>query len=114
MKVIVAGSRNVKKYSKVLEGILSSPHKITELVSGACPTGVDKLAEEWAEAEGIKIKRFPARWDKHGRSAGPRRNKKMAGYAQALIAVWDGRSPGTKNMIREALRMRIDTYVHFI
>jgi hypothetical protein len=28
----------------------------------------------------------------------------MAAYADALVAIWDGRSPGTRHMISEAQR----------
>lgn len=49
----------------------------------------------------IPVKRFPADWDRHGRAAGPIRNCQMAQYADALIAIWDGKSRGTKNMIDE-------------
>ena len=41
-------------------------------------------------------------WDKYGPSAGPRRNAQMAEVADALIAFWDGKSRGTKNMIDTA------------
>ncbi|WP_197026348.1 hypothetical protein [Polaribacter sp. Hel_I_88] len=46
--------------------------------------------------------RFPAEWNKFGKAAGPVRNKEMAIYADALIAFWDGKSRGTKNMIQLA------------
>jgi len=39
-----------------------------------------------------------------GKGAGPARNTFMAQHAQALIALWDGSSPGTKNMIETATR----------
>ena len=42
---------------------------------------------------------FPADWDKHGKSAGYKRNLEMAENADALIAFWDGESRGTKHMI---------------
>lgn len=41
----------------------------------------------------------PADWDKHGKSAGYKRNEEMARNADALIAFWDGKSKGTKHMI---------------
>ena len=41
------------------------------------------------------------RWNRYGRKAGILRNRKMAKYADALIAVWDGLSRGTANMIAE-------------
>ena len=43
--------------------------------------------------------KFPADWNRFGRTAGPKRNKQMANYANTLVAFWDGKSRGTKNMI---------------
>lgn len=45
---------------------------------------------------------------KHGRAAGPIRNQQMAERADALVAVWDGASRGTGDMLRRALAMRRD------
>lgn len=98
MKVIVAGSRNFTDYSYVVACIKESRYNISELVCGEAQ-GVDSLAKKWATTYGLPIKSFPARWDKYGKSAGPRRNQQMADYADALIAIWDLKSPGTRNMI---------------
>jgi hypothetical protein len=35
----------------------------------------------------------------------------MAEYADALIAIWDGESRGTKNMIEEATKRGLRVYV---
>jgi hypothetical protein len=113
MKVIVAGSRNFKTYSLIEEVILKSGLEITELVSGGA-RGVDTLGETWAVKNGVKIKRFPAEWDKYGLSAGPIRNEKMGDYADGLIAVWDGSSKGTKHMIEYAKSKKIKIYVAII
>ena len=43
-----------------------------------------------------------AEWKKWGRRAGYRRNVQMAQHADALIAIWDGKSPGTRHMIETA------------
>jgi uncharacterized phage-like protein YoqJ len=43
---------------------------------------------------------YPANWRKYGKRAGHRRNQQMADNADALIALWDGESPGTRDMIR--------------
>jgi hypothetical protein len=59
-------------------------------------------------------KRFPADWDRFGRSAGPKRNKQMAEYGDALIAVWDGESRGTKTMIEFARERGLQVYIHRI
>ena len=79
-----------------------------EFVSG-CASGADRLGERYAEelqetihpAEKSKItlKQFPADWNKHGKSAGYKRNQEMGNYADALLAYWDGASRGTMHMI---------------
>jgi hypothetical protein len=45
---------------------------------------------------------IPARWDTEGKAAGPKRNKRMAEAADALILVWDGKSKGSASMKSEA------------
>jgi len=92
------------------------PHKrfafyIPAIMSAPSMPQYDGLAEEWARENGIPIKRFPADWDKHGKAAGPIRNRAMAEYADALLAVWDGESKGTANMILEMHRMGKPVFV---
>jgi hypothetical protein len=98
MKIIVAGSRSISDEATVHEAILSSGLNFTELVSGGAK-GVDSTAEALAKEYGLPVKRFLPNWKKHGKSAGPLRNKQMADYADALVAIWDGKSRGTKNMV---------------
>lgn len=109
MRVIIAGSRTIEDYEAVSAAIESSGFKITEVVSGACPTGVDQLGEEWAgnQDADIPIRRFPADWKLHGNSAGVKRNGVMALYADALILVWDGQSPGSADMLRRAKQRKL-------
>lgn len=95
---IVAGSRCVTDYNVVVGAIEASQWKLYCVVSGAA-RGVDRLGERYAAERGLHLTRFPAQWDLYGRSAGMRRNTEMAAYADALIAVWDGVSRGTANMI---------------
>lgn len=103
MKVIVAGSRSIDNYDLIEECIQESGFIVNEVVSGGAK-GVDRVGEAWAAAHRIAITRFPADWETHGKAAGPIRNGLMADYADALIAIWDGESRGTKNMIKTAER----------
>ena len=72
------------------------------------------MGEEWARYNNLRVQRFPADWGTYGISAGPRRNASMAEYADALIAVWDGVSRGTRNMIQEARKRGLKVYIHNI
>lgn len=103
MKVIVAGSRRgiyaQYVYDK-LDEILGNLAKRDQLVilSGTA-RGVDRMGEGWAQDKGVQVERHPAQWDLHGRRAGYIRNDLMAQEADALVAIWDGQSRGTKHMI---------------
>ncbi len=111
MKVIIAGSREIHDYDRLCKVITRSQfeNEITEVVSGTCH-GVDLLGERWANENHIPIKRFPAQWDLYGRSAGPIRNRQMALYADALIALMIIESRGTLNMINTAISLKLKTY----
>lgn len=103
MKVIIAGSRSINSYF-VVAGILDKVKlPIKEVVSGHAQ-GVDRFGERWADNNGIDVREFPADWDKWGKAAGPKRNRQMAEYADALILIWDGKSRGSKNMLEEATK----------
>ena len=101
MRVIIAGSRTITSYDTVKEAVANSGFTITTVISG-CARGVDQLGEKWANENGVKIARFPANWEKYGKRAGAIRNAAMADNADALIAVWDGKSAGTRDMIKQA------------
>lgn len=97
-RVIVAGSRNINDYDFVVNAIKSFNVKIDELVCGMAK-GPDMLAHRWAKENNIKITEFYPDWDKHGKAAGIIRNREMMKYADALLAIWDGKSRGTDNMV---------------
>lgn len=113
MKVIIAGSRSFSDYSFLClkcDKALSSQTEI-EIVSGTA-NGADKLGEKYAEGKKYPIKRFPADWDKYGKSAGYKRNEEMAKYSDALICFWDGTSKGSKSMIDLAKKYELKVKVY--
>jgi len=110
MRTIIAGSRDFHDYQTVVDAIEESRFTITTVISGGAK-GVDALGERYAEEMNINLKIFRADWEKNGRAAGPIRNRKMAENADALIAVWDGQSRGTKNMIETATKLGLMVYV---
>lgn len=113
MKVIIAGGRDVTDYFAVKAAYIKSGFEAEEIVSGGA-RGVDYLGEVFAKNAGIPVKRFPADWVTHGKRAGPIRNAQMAEYADALIAVWDGESKGTANMISQARKNGLEVFVFLV
>lgn len=94
-------------------GILTFDKADVTLVSGACPHGVDAIAEKFAAERGWTVERHPAAWDLHGKGTGFIRNQEMADLgADACVAMPLGRSPGTRDMIRRAQKAGIPTTVH--
>ena len=111
VKTIIAGSRHLEiSMSRLMDIIQASGFSITEVVSGNSGN-IDKLGEQWAKGMKLPITQFNAAWQAYGSSAGPRRNRQMATYAEALIAIWDGKSRGTLNMIKEATKRELSVYV---
>ncbi len=61
MKVLVAGSRSINNSAIVVQCILASGFKVTELICGMA-RGVDMAAWGWAKANAIPIDEHPANW----------------------------------------------------
>jgi len=127
MKVIVAGGRDFKDYMLLadkLDKILFNAGEEVEIISGGQVTidpntgekyGADYLGEQYAKNQRhCALKVFPADWATLGKKAGPFRNLQMAQYSDALVAFWDGKSKGTKNMVDTAhflnLKVRVIKY----
>ena len=129
MKVIVAGGIDFGDYElvRIELNLRLSDKANVEMISGRCSDkkgiltfttsdgiqvyGADGLGERWAKDNGVTIHPFPVDWKIHGKYAGPIRNKLMAMEAEALIAFWDGKSKGTKNMIETALKQGLEVDV---
>ena len=108
IRIIVAGSRDFNDFGLVDKTLtkymtnMSLTKDDIEIVSG-CARGADRLGEQFATKHNLVCAKFPAEWDRYGKSAGYRRNAQMADYAiqetGVLFAFWDGSSKGTKHMI---------------
>jgi hypothetical protein len=109
MKLIIAGGRDKRLTQKDIWELsqLHALYDVMEVVSGGC-TGVDQGGEEWAAYGGIPVKVMKADWVKHGKAAGPIRNREMAAYADALAAFAGG--SGTENMKLEAKRAGLKVF----
>ena len=113
--VIVAGSRSFGNYALLkekLNAILKekkTTHQVQIISGGAA--GADKLGEIYAKEHDLDLKLFPANWQLHGNKAGYIRNTEMARHAQAVVVFWDGKSSGTRHMIKTAHKLNLLTRV---
>ena len=109
LKIIVAGSRSFQNYNLLKSKLdfFIGEHKFVQIVSGRA-IGADKLGERYAIEKDIKLKVFPAKWEKYGKGAGYVRNKEMAKYATHAVIFWDGQSKGTAHMIELCKKYRLN------
>ena len=112
-RVIVAGSRGFKDYQlleKTLDDFLQDQKEPTCILCGMAH-GADELGFLYAHWHNYEIEKHPAKWNIHGKRAGFIRNEEMANNADALVAFWDGKSHGTKDMIKRAKEHGLDIRV---
>jgi hypothetical protein len=97
MKLAIVGSRGIS--------ILNLDDYITEkpdvVISGGAK-GIDTLAENWADKNGIQTEIYPPEYKKYGRAAPLKRNDKIIDAADEILVFWDGKSPGTRYDIERA------------
>lgn len=122
MKIIIAGGRDFNSYELLEDSMFDFIYEIEptywykldiEIVSGGA-RGADSLGEKFANELGYKLTRFIPDWKGLGKKAGIIRNHEMGDYADALVAFWDGKSTGTKDMIdyatKKGLRVMVVKY----
>lgn len=99
MRIIIAGSRSVAQAGfdqAISQSVMLS--QAEAILSGGA-RGVDLLAEAWARSMGLPVIRYNPDWKQFGRGAGIIRNRTMVENADALLAIWDGHSRGTRQII---------------
>lgn len=98
-RVAIVGSRD---YPGVPEEIVHYVYNRLDegdvVISGGA-RGVDQSAANAAQARGLEVKVYPARWSEFGKSAGYKRNITIVEDCDRLVAFWDGTSKGTKHSI---------------
>lgn len=105
MRVAVIGSRDYPRLSDV-DAAIDALSADTVVVSGGA-RGVDRRARDHARARGLEYDEFLADWEGEGKRAGPLRNERMLSTVDAVIALWDGESPGTKHAMDFAASRKI-------
>ncbi len=99
MRVAFTGGRNYTDNGSVATVLALLSHDNVEVLHGDAK-GLDTLVRKIADRMYLDAEPFFADWDKHGRAAGPIRNREMVATADLLIAFPGGK--GTEDCIRAA------------
>lgn len=111
MRVLIAGSRHWSNRFAIVSALSQFNDRGMVLVSGACPSGADRIAEDVAEHLGWKVERHPAEWGIHGRAAGPIRNQQMVDLgADICLAFPLPGSRGTLDCMQRAYEAHIPVH----
>lgn len=109
MRLVICGSRGLIDRGPLVDLILAAIsahlaqlHWEVEMVLSGAARGGDRIGELWAARERIPTEFYPAKWNELGRGAGFIRNGEMVSSADAVLALWDGKSPGTADTLRRA------------
>ncbi len=117
MKVLVCGGRDFTDWDYLkdqlglwLDALPFSTEPI-ELIHGGCK-GADVLAQKWADDSDedgrIPTQVFLADWKKHGRAAGPIRNRQMLSEGKPDLVLAFAGGKGTDNMCAQAIDWGIE------
>ena len=100
MRVAIVGSRTLTVNH--LENYL--PEDTVEIISGGA-AGVDTCACRYALANNIPLTEFLPEYKKYGRSAPILRNMSIIQHADLVLIFWDGKSAGSRHVIRQCRRL---------
>jgi hypothetical protein len=108
--VVVTGSRDYTDETKVRKHLAQLPRP-ARVIHGNY-RGLDKLAARVATELGFEVKPVSADWEKHGRAAGPIRNRVMLNLRPNMVLAFPLEdSVGTWDTIEEARRRGIPVKV---
>ena len=103
MRLLVCGGREFMDVEYAIPRLQRIHEKtpISTLICGMADGG-DSIAHAWAKELGIPIDEYPADWKKHGRAAGPIRNKQMRDEGHPDLVVGLPGGTGTAGMLKLA------------
>lgn len=111
MKTAVIGSRGLTLRSSDLKFYV--PAITTEIVSGGAK-GIDTAAKNYAEEKKYKYTELLPNYKKYGRAAPLKRNDIIIDYADVVVAIWDGKSKGTKYTIDKCNKIGKSIIVYYV
>lgn len=106
MKLLIVGSRSIKNFD-----LSEYIPKETELIISGGATGIDSIAEKYADDHRISKLIIRPRYDLFGKAAPLKRNEEMVNFCDEVLVVWDGVSRGTMFTVNYAKKCNKNTTV---
>ena len=100
MKLMIAGSRGITEFD-----FTDYIPKETELIITGGASGIDTIAEKYADNHKLSKLILRPKYNIYGKAAPLKRNEEMIALADHVLVVWDGKSRGTKFTIDTAQKM---------
>ena len=97
MKLLIAGSRSITEFDLAPH----IPSDTTTIISGGAK-GIDTLAEDYVDKNGLEKVIVRPEYTKYGRAAPIKRNYQMVDMCDSVLVIWDCVSKGTESTIRYA------------
>lgn len=109
---MVTGSRDWDRPDIVTNKLMLYKNNRPTIIVGDCPTGVDKIVKQFCYMNDWPVVVYEADWNRHGRAAGPIRNRAMTlAEPDLCLAFPKGESRGTRNAIKTAKAAGILTVI---
>lgn len=101
MRLLIIGSRSISDFD-------ISPYvpADTELIISGGASGIDTVAEAYADSHRLSKLILRPQYAKYGRAAPIRRNEIMVDHADRVLVIWDGVSKGTQYTIKYAQKQQ--------
>lgn len=111
MRILITGGRGFTDREMLFLALdrLHEEHSFSIVIHGDA-RGADRLAGEWASERGVEVLACPADWKRHGRGAGPIRNRQMLGHNPDLLVAFPG-GRGTADMVAVATKVGLRVFL---
>lgn len=114
-RILVTGSRKYsdrEAFDRVVRAALGQRELSGVVMVSGAAKGLDRIAEDWAKDNGVRVERYPADWDRYKLEAGSKRNQIMIDTgADVCLAFPMKGSIGTYDCIRRAKSAGIETVI---
>jgi hypothetical protein len=110
MRTIITVGKQKTDAETVAAAVKGAGWSVTRVLCGESAR-FDPAVGPWADQNNIPFERYPANWGTNGLSAGSIRSREMVDNADALIAIWNGKSKATRTLISMATQRGLKVHL---